>query len=179
MASTPTSSPPQAPHLRLVISNSGPTAGSGSLAHDSGPDELDRTPPEPIAGYRRARDVAHLPPDVRQLRRSVLRAGLARGESINPDALSVILSARLAMAGPLRYMTEEIVWDLLWFDICNWCGLRAIDIPTGVNQAMWSLLHHLHESGEMHPQSDDLEELCTPLYSSGGLDRSGTPRFPA
>lgn len=83
------------------------------------------------------------------------------------------------MAGPWRYLTEEIVWDLIWFDICNWCGLRNLDIPDGINRAMWFLLHHLHDAGELHPQSDPISQLCGPLCTAGGLDQRGLPRFPA
>lgn len=154
----PVANTEQTPHLRLVPSNSSP---------------------EPIITDRRARDLTQLPPQVRQLRRAVLAAGLQAGVSINPDAVSVILAAKMANQSPLLYFTEDMVWDLLWFDICNWCGQRRIDVPVGVPQAMWLLLKYLDNEGLLDPDSDHLDDLFEPLQTSSGLDPAGHPRFPA
>lgn len=154
----PVANSERTPHLRLVPSESSP---------------------EPIITDRRARDLVQFPPQVRALRRTVLAAGLQSGVALNPDAVSVILAAKMANQSPLLYFTEDMVWDLLWFDICNWCGQRRIDVPSGVPEAMWALLDYLDAADMLDPTSDDLEDLSGPLLTSSGLDPTGRPRFPA
>lgn len=134
--------------------------------------------PEPVITDRRARDLTQLPPHVRQLRRTILAEALAQGTPINPDAVSVILAAKMASDAPLMLFTEDIVWDLVWFDICNWCGLRRLDIPWGITEAMWFVLHFLTFQELLDPASDHVEDLCAPLQTSSGLDGAGQPRFP-
>ena len=127
---------------------------------------------------RRARDLVQFPPELRSLRRNILADGLAHGRALSPDAVSVILAAKVVHQSPLLHFTEDIVWDLLWFDICNWCGLRRLEVPSGIVAAMWVTLQYLHQAGLLDAHSDTIEDLCTPLQSSGGLDPLGRTRFP-
>jgi len=127
---------------------------------------------------RRARDLAHFPPEIRRLRRAIMSDGLARGRAINPDAVSAILAAKLAHQSPLLHFTEDIVWDLLWFDICNWCGLRRLEVPPGIVAAMWVTLQYLSATDLLDAHSDTIDDLCAPLQTSGGLDPMGRTRFP-
>ena len=127
----------------------------------------------------RARDLTQFPPQARALRRAVLAAALEAGEPIDPDAISAILAAKLATGTPMYWYSEELVWDLLWFDIGSWCGHRRLEVPRGVPRALWFLLHWLFETDRIDPASDSLDELTEPLLTAGGLDLEGQPRTPA
>lgn len=151
---------------------------AAARAHPSSGGRGLAAPSSGTSSGRRARDLAHFPPEVRRLRRAILSDGLARGRAINPDAVSVILAAKLVHQSPLLHFTEDIVWDLLWFDICNWCGLRRLEVPSGIVAAMWTTLQYLFETELLDPHSDVIDDLCAPLQTSGGLDPMGRTRFP-
>lgn len=136
-----------------------------------------RAPSRQSAKQARARRRAELSDEARQLRNAVLRAALASGYAINPNAVSVIFGAKSHQQGPLRYFTEDTVWDLVWFDISHWCGTRNLDLPEGLHRALWFILDYLDASGELHPHSDHLDDLRAPLLSSTGLGPDGQPRF--
>lgn len=168
-------------HLALVVCGDAGTAtepATGSPRRNvSRSKTSSRAPSRQTLRATRVRQIAELSADARALRHQVLRAALASGYPISPDAVTAILGAKAQKRGPLRYFTEDSVWDLVWFDISHWCGCRGLELPGGLHRALWFVLGYLDQVNELHPHSDPVEDLRAPLLSSAGLGPDGTPRF--
>lgn len=120
----------------------------------------------------RHRTVAELGGASRSLYRLVAATALASGARIDRTALRVILAVRQSRcAGPLNKFSSTDVWQLLFVDILSWCRARHLDVPPGCGAALEYLLETLHQQGELHPDSDNLDELLGAVDEcTGGWD---------
>lgn len=173
---------PGSRHLRLV--HSAPAAATNAPADDQPTDaaaELGLFPDEPTVPHadRRARDHAPLSPLGKSLRREVLVSGMSSGATVDPDALSAIMSAKsMHHRVPLTLFTEDIVWQLLWIDVHQWCSRRRVPVPESVPHTLWNLLSHLHDTQQLAPGSDSIELLHGPIVSNCAFDEQGRSRHP-
>jgi len=135
--------------------------------------------PGPGSASTRIRDLTQLPPPARAMRRQVLANALAVGSPLDADAVSLVLAAKLRNHGvPLDMFTEDIVWQLLWLDVFDWCAARNQTVPEGMAEVLWQMLDHLVATVGLHPDSDPLTILREPLRSCGGLGPTGQSRKP-
>lgn len=167
-------------HLRLVHSAPATAPAFGvhepDTAADLGLVADETTVP---ASDRRARDHAPLSPLGKGLRREVLISGMSSGATVDPDALSAILSAKsMHHRVPLTLFTEDIVWQLLWIDVHQWCGRRRVPVPESVPHTLWNLLSHLHDTQQLALGSDSIELLHGPIVSNCAFDEQGRSRHP-
>ena len=127
----------------------------------------------------RHRTAAELGGASRSLYRLVATTALASGARIDRTALRVILAVRQSRcAGPLNRFSSTDVWQLLFVDILSWCRSRHLDVPSGCSTALEYLLETLHEHGELHPDSDTLDDLLGAVDEcTGGWDH-GSARYP-
>lgn len=141
---------------------------------DSGPDGFGSS-----STAREPRHLAQLSRPARTLRRQILAEGLASGSPVDANALSAILAAKIVNHPvPVNLFTEDMVWQLVWIDVFAWCANRGLRLPDDVPETLWTLLNHLHASGELHEQSSPIAELRGPLQSSAGLGSDGSSRKP-
>lgn len=172
--------PRAARHLHLVHSGPGQSASDRDKSADAQADmglfADEMTVPE---SDRRARDHAPLSPLGKSLRREVLISGMSSGATVDPDALSAILSAKsMNHRVPLTLFTEDIVWQLLWVDVHQWCSRRRVPVPESVPHTLWNLLSHLHDTQQLASGSDSVELLHGPIVSNCAFDEKGRSRHP-
>lgn len=118
---------------------------------------------------RSARHSARLGDHARRLRHDVTRWALARGVSVDFDALTVIIGAKSALAAPLRSWTEDDVWRLWWLDLSAWCARHGIAPPERLASSMLALFAHLEDTDGFGPGSDSRPALAAALRSAGGF----------
>jgi len=104
---------------------------------------------------------------------------MSSGATVDPDALSAIMSAKsMHHRVPLTLFTEDIVWQLLWIDVHQWCSRRRVPVPESVPHTLWNLLSHLHDTQQLAPGSDSIELLHGPIVSNCAFDEQGRSRHP-
>jgi hypothetical protein len=133
----------------------------------------------------RYRSGATLYCDARSLYRQVLQASLVCGESIDADALRVVLATKQAnMAGSIRCFTAANIWQLMFVDVVAWCRNRRLDVPPDCAHAITSVIGYLDATDGFDAASDSVDALydavdeCTGGWSDdhpttrGGVRRS-------
>jgi hypothetical protein len=127
-----------------------------------------------------ARRAVHLSPFLLQHRRAVARWALAQGRPLNLDAITVILAVREFEADtdgvPFTRWTTRGLVGFLWGSAISWCDAREIEVPTGLNESLWTYLSFLAAEHELASGSASLSALREVLVETGGLSRSGRAR---
>jgi len=121
--------------------------------------------------------------DARALYQQVLQAALARGGTLDPDALRVVLAAKQATtATPMQAWTSSGIWQLMFVDIVSWCRNRRLDVPPTCARALAATVTYLDQSNTLHETSDDIHELLDAIdeCTGGWVDMpSPTPAKPS
>lgn len=119
---------------------------------------------------------------VREQHRDLLDAAMEWQEGseqqTDPDHFALICvgaDASYDDVGPTLWR-RTTVYDVLRFDIPNWCSPRRCLEPRGLPQAMWQWFDFLDHTGRFDPAGDPVGELRKPLLCYGGLDTRGRPR---
>lgn len=146
------------PQLRLVSSAVEPSRASGSAT----------------ARRRQTRPSrATLAGPARRLHCRALTASLAAGAPVDREALRVVLVVRQGLYRPehATLFTANNIWQLLFVEVVGWCRNRRQPVPAGIPSALRWLVTHLDSSGDLHEQSDPLEELLIAIDEcTGGID---------
>ena len=121
-------------------------------------------------------DRSLLPPIARHRRVRYFEWALAEGRPVDAQAITAVLGAKAEHAEPLDRWTPDAVRYVLWCGVGDWCCDRALDVPPGTAEALWSLLDHLVATAELAPGSGAESDLRAPLIDSGGLDTRGRRR---
>lgn len=101
---------------------------------------------------------------------------------LDPTVMTIILEARkeeerwyphAATRG--HYWTRVQINHLISIGVPNWCSLQGLARPENTCEQLWLLLDTLNETGLLHFDSDDIDELREPLRCYGQLDEHGRP----
>lgn len=115
----------------------------------------------------------------RTLYQQVLQAALAEGETVDPDALRVVLAAKQATtASPMQAWTGSGIWQLMFVDIVSWCRNRRLDVPPTCARALAATITYLDQTNALHATSDDIHELFEAIdeCTGGWVDDPSAPR---
>lgn len=119
-----------------------------------------------------------LTPAARRRRVRCFEWSLANGRPVTGPGVTAVLGAKSGLSEPVDRWTEEVVRELLWVGIENWCLERGVEVPPDTPEALWNLLDHLTAERALAAGSDPIEALRAPLLDCGGLDGQGRRRFP-
>ena len=127
-----------------------------------------------------ARQAIALDPDLRHQRHLVARWALAEGRPLNLDAITVILAVRAFEAeadrAPFTRWTTRGLVGFLWGSATTWCETQGVELPSSLNESLWTYLSYLSAERELASGSATLAQLREVLVESGGLNRSGRAR---
>lgn len=121
----------------------------------------------PLDPALRAELVADLPPLLRQVRREVLVETLAAGSPVDPDVVTVVLSAHVDRSyEPLRISSTDVE-SLLWFGIAEFCSDHDLEMPGSSAGVLHAILSCMVRLEVLAPGSDEVGRLFAPLRELG------------
>ena len=127
-----------------------------------------------------AREAIQLSPDLRAHRVEVSRWALAHGRPLNLDAITVVLAVRQFEADtdgrPFTWWTTQRLIAFLWGSATEWCDVRGVELPDGLNETLWTYLSFLDRTKMLAGGSSRLRQLRDVLVEMGGLTKSGRAR---
>ncbi len=111
--------------------------------------------------------VSDLPVALRALRVEVLRETLAAGLPVDPDVVTIVLSAHVDRSfDPMRFESADVE-SLLWFGISEFCEGHDVEVPSSAAKVLHAVLATAVRLDVLAPGSDGVAELFAPLRELG------------
>src|SRR5512142_1386760 len=80
--------------------------------------------------------------------------GLAKGRSVDGDALAVILTVKQeCIDEPLDRWTLDGLADLMWTYVPQWCAVASVTRPKQLAESLWLYLAYLDDTEGLAPGS--------------------------
>ncbi len=121
------------------------------------------------------------PVEPAELRRFVLALrtwALARGRSVEPDAVKAIVGAAARPLSSPSVWTSSDVEGLIWLEVLLWCEATDRARPAGLGEALWSFFGFLAACGLLAEGSDKVVVLQQLVCAHCALGVNGRARPP-